>query len=143
MTAKPVPATSPSRSNSLDAGGAVLRALARSPHYNENLHRLDEIQPVPPLDLNAQGEPDSLYHILVVKWEIPRKIFHTIPGFIVLWLYWSGADLDKIVQVLFYMFLFISTADLLRLNSAGFERIYESVLGVLMRNGEKVSTCHN
>lgn len=138
MATKPAPATSPSRSNSLDAGGAVLRALARSPHYNENLHHLDEIQPVPPLDINAQAQAESLYHLLVVKWEIPRKIFHATPGFVVLWLYWSRADLDKIVQVLFYMFLIISTADLLRLNSTGFEQIYESVLGVLMRNGEKV-----
>jgi len=139
MATKPVPATSPSRSNSLDAGGAVLRALARSPHYNENLHHLDEIQPVPPLDLNAQVDTGSLYHLLVVKWEIPRKIFHATPGFVVLWLYWSRTDLDKIVQVLFYMFLFISTADLLRLNSVGFEHIYESVLGVFMRSAEKVS----
>lgn len=137
MATKPVPATSPSRSNSLDAGGAVLRALARSPHYNENLHHLDEIQPVPPLDLNAQVDTGSLYHLLVVKWEIPRKIFHATPGFVVLWLYWSRTDLDKIVQVLFYMFLFISTADLLRLNSVGFEHIYESVLGVFMRSAEK------
>lgn len=134
-----MPATSPSRSNSLDAGGAVLRALARSPHYNENLHHLDEIQPVPPLDLNAQADNSSIYHLLVVKWEIPRKLFHATPGFVVLWLYWSRTDLDKIVQVLFYMFLFISTADLLRLNFIGFEHCYESVLGVFMRDGEKVS----
>ena len=46
-------------------------------------------------------------------------------------------DLDKIVRALFYFFLFVSSADLLRLNVPAFERAYESVLGFLMREGEK------
>lgn len=124
------------RSNSFDAGGAVLRALTRSPHYNENLHQLDAISPVPQLDLDAPAVHE-LYQTWVVKWEVPRKLFHCLTGFAVLSLYRFNVDLDRIVQVLLYMFLVIASADLLRLNSPAFERIYESVLGVLMRDGEK------
>ncbi|KAL4401359.1 Diacylglycerol kinase [Malassezia pachydermatis] len=133
---QPVPLDRIKRSNSLDAGGAVLRALARSPHYNENLHQLDETQPVPPLDLDAPAHP-SWYEFWVVKWEVPRKLFHCITGFVVLGLYVFKLDVNAVVRILFYMFLVIASADVLRLNSPAFERFYESVLGILMRSGEK------
>ena len=50
-TLKQAPPAMPQRSNSSDTGGAVLRAVARSPLYNENLHR-EDLKPVPALDLN-------------------------------------------------------------------------------------------
>lgn len=136
--AKPVRSQQPQRSNSFDAGGAVLRALARSPHYNENLHRKDELEPVPEFNLNATPSKErTMYDVLVHEWEVPRKVFHCLTGFGVLYLYKTSIDAHSIIQVLFYAFLFIATADLLRLNSHAFERIYERVLGVLMREGEK------
>jgi len=124
------------RSNSFDAGGAVLHALARSPHYNENLHRQGDMEPVPGLNLDA-GSGGSMYEFFVHKWEIPRKLFHCVTGFVVLNLYRLNVDVHLIVKVLFYIFLVVASADLLRLNSPSFERLYETVLGVLMREGEK------
>ena len=75
-TLKQAPPAMPQRSNSRDTGGAVLRALARSPHYNENLHR-EDLKPVPALDLNDKTG-GSMYANLVYEWEVPRKLFHCI-----------------------------------------------------------------
>ena len=85
----------------------------------------------------APAASNSTWSLWVHKWEVPRKIFHSSIGFLVLYLYIQRVDLDKIVRALFYFFLFVSSADLLRLNVPAFERAYESVLGFLMREGEK------
>ena len=71
------------------------------------------------------------------SWEIPRKIFHSSIGFMVLHLYLSGTDLDVIVRNLSYFLGIVVTADVIRLNNDDFERIYERVLGFLMRESEK------
>lgn len=71
------------------------------------------------------------------SWEIPRKIFHSSIGFIVLHLYLSGTDLDVIVRNLSYFLGIVVTADVIRLNNADFEWLYEKVLGFLMRESEK------
>jgi len=71
------------------------------------------------------------------SWEIPRKIFHSSIGFIVLYLYLSGTDLNVIVRNLSYFLGVVVTADVIRLNNDDFEKIYEKVLGFLMRESEK------
>lgn len=113
----------------------MLRALARSPHYNENLHR-EDLEPVPALNLNDKPGK-SMYAHLVHEWEVPRKVFHCITGFVVLYLYRMNVNVQIIIQTLFYIFLVVASADLLRLNSPTFERFFESVLSVLMRESEK------
>ena len=122
----------PSRPNSLDTGGAVLRALARSSHFREGFR-----QPVEPETDMQQSTIASAYEFWVKNWEAPRKMFHCITGFAVISLYISGIDVDKIVSVLFYTFVVIASLDLLRLNSPTFECAYESVVGFLMRDFEK------
>lgn len=71
------------------------------------------------------------------SWEIPRKIFHSSIGFVVLHLYTSGTDLNIIVRNLSYFLGIVLTADVVRLNNNDFERLYEKVLGFLMRESEK------
>ncbi|PWY99135.1 hypothetical protein BCV70DRAFT_212499 [Testicularia cyperi] len=71
------------------------------------------------------------------SWEIPRKIFHSSIGFIVLYLYTSGTDLNVIVRNLSYFLGIVVSADVIRLNNADFEWLYERVLGFLMRESEK------
>lgn len=71
------------------------------------------------------------------SWEIPRKIFHSSIGFIVLYLYVSKTDLTIIVHNLSYFLGVVVTADVLRLNIPSFEWLYEKVLGFLMRESEK------
>lgn len=71
------------------------------------------------------------------SWEIPRKIFHSSIGFMVLHLYLSGTDLNVIVRNLSYFLGIVVTADVIRLNNDDFEKIYEKVLGFLMRESEK------
>ncbi|WFD36868.1 diacylglycerol kinase (CTP) [Malassezia cuniculi] len=140
---RPVPPTQPQRSNSLEKGSAVLRALARSPSYHEAIMTSEgpavaAAAPVQKVASKAAPSTEiSTWDLVVNKWEVPRKILHCSIGFVVLYLYFQHVDLDKIVRVLFYMFLFVSSADLLRLNVPAFERIYEFVLGFLMREGEK------
>ncbi|CBQ69309.1 related to HSD1-ER membrane protein [Sporisorium reilianum SRZ2] len=71
------------------------------------------------------------------SWEIPRKIFHSSMGFLVLHLYLSDVDLHVIVRNLSYFLGIVVTADVIRLNNDHFEKIYERVLGFLMRESEK------
>lgn len=71
------------------------------------------------------------------SWEIPRKVFHSSIGFIVLTLYVSKTDLKVIVRNLSYFLGVVVTADVIRLNLSSFESLYEKVLGFLMRESEK------
>ncbi|CAO1638331.1 unnamed protein product [Sympodiomycopsis kandeliae] len=71
------------------------------------------------------------------SWEIPRKIFHSSIGFLVLYLYLSHHNLERIVSGLSIFLGIVITADVIRLNNADFEWLYEKVLGFLMREAEK------
>ena len=137
------------RSNSLEKGAAVLRALARTPSYHEVAHAAPgDAAQVPPT-VRAAPAPapapravrplhSARWEKVVVKWEVPRKVLHASIGFVVLALYGLNVDLDRIVRVLSYMLVSIASLDLLRLNVPAFERAYEAVVGALMRDGERV-----
>ncbi|KAF9443333.1 hypothetical protein P691DRAFT_738019 [Macrolepiota fuliginosa MF-IS2] len=75
-----------------------------------------------------------------VDWEIPRKLLHSSIGFFTMYFYISESDVSKIVFVLWTSLCIIVPADVLRLRSPRFERIYERFLGFLMRESEKTST---
>ena len=60
-------------------------------------------------------------------------------GFLTLYLYLSHGSPRPAVTTLSMALGIIIPADVLRLNHRGFERIYEKVLGFLMRESEKVS----
>lgn len=53
-------------------------------------------------------------------------------------LYFSRPDIAPIVYTLSGMLVVVLTADAFRLNYTPFERLYERVLGFLMRESEKV-----
>ena len=71
------------------------------------------------------------------SWEIPRKLFHSSIGFLVLYLHLSHRPLPAVVLGLGKFLGVVVVADVIRLNSPRFERIYEQVLGFLMRESEK------
>ncbi|KAK2460708.1 hypothetical protein APHAL10511_007178 [Amanita phalloides] len=75
-----------------------------------------------------------------VDWEIPRKLLHSSIGFITLYLYLSGRDARNIILVLWSALAIIVPADIIRLRYPAFERLYERVLGFLMRESEKKSS---
>ena len=59
-------------------------------------------------------------------------------GFLTLYLYLSHGSPRPVVTTLSMALGIIIPADVLRLNHTGFERVYEKVLGFLMRESEKV-----
>ncbi|PLW28717.1 hypothetical protein PCANC_13510 [Puccinia coronata f. sp. avenae] len=73
-----------------------------------------------------------------VRWEVPRKVLHTSIGFITLHQYMKGsAHPAKITHGLAKTLLVIVSADILRFRSKKFARVYEALLGFLMRPAEK------
>lgn len=76
-----------------------------------------------------------------VDWEVPRKVLHSSIGFLTLYLYYSNRSPRPIVVNLgIALVAVIAPADVIRLHSSRFERIYERCLGFLMRESEKKST---
>jgi len=76
-----------------------------------------------------------------VDWEIPRKILHSSIGFLTLYLYYSNGSPRPVVICLgAALGTVIAPADIIRLHSPRFERVYERCLGFLMRESEKKST---
>lgn len=81
-------------------------------------------------------EPQSV----PVDWEIPRKALHSSIGFLTLYLYHAEHDPHVVVYALGATLLVILPLDILRLRSSRFERLYERVVGFLMRESEKQAT---
>jgi len=75
-----------------------------------------------------------------VDWEIPRKLLHSSIGFFTLYLYISESDVSKITFVLWSSLCIIVPADILRFRWPAFARLYERMLGFLMRESERHST---
>lgn len=71
-------------------------------------------------------------------------IYHPITplllGFIVLYMYLNDFNLSSVVRTMSTFLVIVVTADVIRLNYRPFEIFYESVLGFLMREAEKVSS---
>lgn len=92
----------------------------------------------------------------VIDWEVPRKALHSsiglslvlssllpilmdiVLGFVSLYLWTSHGSPQRVVVALSTALAVIIPADLLRLNSTRFARVYERGLGFLMRESEKV-----
>ncbi|KAG6902097.1 hypothetical protein C0995_004449 [Termitomyces sp. Mi166 len=75
-----------------------------------------------------------------IDWEIPRKLLHSSIGFGTVYLYMTNGDVKTVIFLLWTALAVIIPADILRLRSPGFERIYERCLGFLMRESEKKTT---
>ncbi|KAG6837142.1 hypothetical protein H0H93_014047 [Arthromyces matolae] len=75
-----------------------------------------------------------------IDWEIPRKLLHSSIGFGTLYLYMGSGNVKTVIIILWTALAVIVPADVLRLRSPAFERIYERYLGFLMRESEKKTT---
>lgn len=76
------------------------------------------------------------WRTFVHKHEVPRKFLHVSIGFVVVWLYLGGTQADAVWPWLLAALVPISVVDLLRHHYPGFNRVYVSVLGALMRESE-------
>ncbi|KAF6744298.1 hypothetical protein DFP72DRAFT_1095286 [Ephemerocybe angulata] len=72
-----------------------------------------------------------------VDYEIPRKLLHSSIGFLTFYLYAGEGDPRKVVVALWSALCIIYPADVLRFRSRRFAKLYESLLGFLMRDEEK------
>ena len=111
-----------------DASGLRSRLSATAPAANKSVAK-----PSKKRSKSSSGSASAAKK----SWEIPRKIFHSSIGGIVVYLYLSNADLHIIVRNLTYFLGVVVTADVIRLNNPSFELLYEKVLGFLMRESEK------
>ena len=104
----------------------------------------------------TSSEPEESEHGGDINWEIPRKVLHssigpfffcfllkslyiTSLGFFTLYLYVSESPAHYVVRGLWSSLCIIYPADLLRFRYPSFARLYERVLGFLMRDSEKVT----
>lgn len=85
--------------------------------------------------VHANG--DAKVEVKKIDWEIPRKVFHSSIGFFTIYLYMSHGNPTMVVRALWGAFCVILPTDFLRLRSPKFERLYERVLGFLMRDCER------
>ncbi|EST09271.1 Phosphatidate cytidylyltransferase [Kalmanozyma brasiliensis GHG001] len=152
------------RSSSLQKGAAVLRALSRaeSDFDRDMLEQSSALQTEDDAKssaISANGNDGSELrrrpqavqrassskstsngHVASAEsksWEIPRKVFHSSMGLLVLQLYFSKQDYTTVARNLSIFLGIVVTADVIRLNNPAFERFYERVLGFLMRESEK------
>lgn len=69
--------------------------------------------------------------------EIPRKMLHSSISILVSYLWLSHPNVSKCIKGLSIALVIIASADFLRFRSPSFERTYEKVLGLLMREHER------
>jgi len=104
----------------------------------------------------SSSEPEESEHGGDINWEIPRKVLHssigpsllcillrclyiTSLGFFTLYFYVSESPARYVIRGLWSSLCIIYPADLLRFRYPSFARLYERLLGFLMRNSEKVT----
>ncbi|KAH8102311.1 hypothetical protein BXZ70DRAFT_931436 [Cristinia sonorae] len=75
-----------------------------------------------------------------IDWEIPRKALHSSIGLVTLYLYTHHVPPRPVITALGSVLAVVIPADVLRLQSPAFERLFERVLGAFMRESEKKST---
>ncbi|KAJ7101419.1 hypothetical protein B0H15DRAFT_919781 [Mycena belliarum] len=76
-----------------------------------------------------------------IDWEIPRKVFHSSIGFVTLGLYLTPSMSPRTVTLVLWSALaVIAPTDFVRLRSPAVERVYERLLGFLMRESERHGT---
>ncbi len=76
------------------------------------------------------------YGHFIRKNEIPRKFLHTSIGFLTLWLYTIGIELNQVTPILITLFFGISSLDFFRFNNESFNKKYCKYFGFLMREKE-------
>ncbi|EPX74188.1 phosphatidate cytidylyltransferase Ptp4 [Schizosaccharomyces octosporus yFS286] len=71
------------------------------------------------------------------KNELPRKLLHTSIGFITLGFQWYEFHAEQITPYLALGFILVLTGDIIRFQWPAFSRLYNRVMGPLMRESEK------
>lgn len=134
---------------SVVVGDGLHKSLTKTPQpslQEIEERREDSPTPSPPIPIQK------------VDWEIPRKLLHSsigattpifprrlnspppLPGFVTLYLYYSNRSPRPVVIGLgTALVAVIAPADIIRLRSPRFERVYEKFLGFLMRESEKAN----
>ncbi|KAJ7797085.1 hypothetical protein B0H14DRAFT_2619320 [Mycena olivaceomarginata] len=88
-----------------------------------------------------QGKQRAQPEVKKIDWEIPRKVFHSSIGFITLGLYLTPSIAPRAVTVVLWSALaVIAPTDVVRLRVPAVERVYERLLGFLMRKSERTGT---
>lgn len=87
--------------------------------------------------VEPSSNSESSISAFMKKHEIPRKVFHSSIGFLVLGLYTIGVQFEQVTPVLIALFILVLTTDLLRFNNSGFNQLYCKVMGPLMRKREE------
>ncbi|KAJ7328745.1 hypothetical protein DFH08DRAFT_815518 [Mycena albidolilacea] len=88
-----------------------------------------------------QGKQRAEPEAKKIDWEIPRKVFHSSIGFITLGLYLTPNIAPRTVTVVLWSTLaVIAPTDVVRLRVPAVERVYERLLGFLMRESERTGT---
>ncbi|KAJ7888571.1 hypothetical protein B0H14DRAFT_3081928 [Mycena olivaceomarginata] len=88
-----------------------------------------------------QGKQRAQPEVKKIDWEIPRKVFHSSIGFITLGLYLTPSIAPRTVTVVLWSALaVIAPTDVVRLRVPAVERVYERLLGFLMRESERTGT---
>ncbi|KAJ7279382.1 hypothetical protein C8J57DRAFT_1029940, partial [Mycena rebaudengoi] len=78
-----------------------------------------------------------------VDWEIPRKVFHSLIGFITLGLYLTPSISPRPVTLVLWSALAMTApTDFVRLRYPTVERVYERALGFLVRESERMRVLH-
>lgn len=127
----------------------VERQLGNRTHSNTSIDSSTGKRKEKKKQILITEKPRKVFHSSIGKW-LSIQLFSTLRklsvltrpissiGFLVLYLYLWDINLSTIVRNLSIFLGIVITADVLRLNIAAFETIYEAVLGFLMRDSEKV-----
>ncbi len=78
----------------------------------------------------------SKFAKFIRKHEIPRKFLHVSIGFITLYLYTQGIQLEQVTPYLATAFILISSIDFIRFRSQSINALYCKACGPLMREKE-------
>ncbi|KAF7329226.1 hypothetical protein MKEN_00183300 [Mycena kentingensis (nom. inval.)] len=140
-----------SESPSRDAGvkhitRQVLRTLEGLGHLperdvDEEMEDESEVAAALREDRRLGKQPAASSQPRKIDWEIPRKLFHSSIGFLTMGLYLNPGISPRDVAIgLWAALAVIAPTDIVRLRNPSVERLYERLLGFLMRESEKTGT---
>ncbi|OLL24753.1 CTP-dependent diacylglycerol kinase 1, partial [Neolecta irregularis DAH-3] len=101
-------------------------------------HRKEDSSPRIMNEACKETRKMTLWEKIYKKYEFPRKFLHVSVGFLTLYLDYIGMRPSQITPLLIAIFIPVFFADLIRFKSRRFNRLYQHVLGFLMRDDEKL-----
>lgn len=86
-------------------------------------------------DEPAKNE-SSTFVLFLVRNEIPRKVFHSLHGFVSLWFYCHGYQRSQFVWALWLLFVAVFANDMLRLASPKYNKFLVKWVALFIRDSE-------